>query len=86
MKLKSTLTKEIDSITKTLDGTKKRVAGVRSWWKGGSEEGFINNFEKTKKEVEKGLRQWLEDYQRLIDKVEQTKREQDDALKRALNA
>jgi uncharacterized protein YukE len=83
--LESKLMGEVGKIENTLNQTSKMVAGVRSWWTGGSEEGFINNFENTKKDVVKGLSQWLEEYKALIAKVAATKTEQDAALKNALN-
>jgi len=83
--LEAKLKNEINSIKETLRQTKFKVESVREWWKGGSEEGFIRNFENTKKDVEKGLERWLDSYQKLIREVAITKEEQDAALKRALS-
>ena len=83
--LEAKLKNEINSIKETLNQTKVKVESVREWWKGGSEEGFIRNFENTKKDVEKGLERWLDSYQILIREVAMTKEEQDAALKKALS-
>ncbi|GHU50695.1 hypothetical protein AGMMS49975_02240 [Clostridia bacterium] len=83
--LQGKLKNEISSITDTLNKTQTMVEGVREWWKGGSEEAFIKNFENTKKDVIKGLDKWLAEYQKLIKDVAKTKEEQDNALKKALS-
>ena len=84
-KFENTLSKEIDAIVKTLNGIKEEVDGVRSWWKGGSEEAFIQNFERIKADLEKGLQQWLEEYQKLIEIVGWKKIEQGVSLLDMLN-
>jgi uncharacterized protein YukE len=84
--LKGKLKNEITSITETLNKTKTMVEGVREWWKGGSEEEFIRNFDKTKKEVIKGLEKWLDEYQKLIQQVAKVKEEQDKEITKALKS
>jgi len=84
--LEATLVKEIDSINNTLNGIQtQKVEPVRDWWSGGSEEAFIKNFEKTKKDVSKNLQKWLEEYKKLIQDVAKVKKEQEDAVKKALS-
>ena len=82
--LQSKLKGEISAIIDTLNKTQNMVEGVREWWKGGSEEAFIRNFEKTKKEVIRGLEKWLEENRKFIGEVAKVKEDQDTELRRAL--
>ncbi|MGF7046940.1 uncharacterized protein YukE [Paenibacillus sp. DS2015] len=79
-KLKGKLGSEISKIESDLNNMAKQVAGVTSWWSGGSEVAFIENFEKTKKQVVSGLNEWLTDYKLLIDAVKKNKEESDTFL------
>jgi uncharacterized protein YukE len=83
--LEGELVSEIESINETLNRIQTtRVETVREWWRGGSEEAFIRNFESTKREVSRGLRQWLEEYKKIMRDVSRTKDDQEKALTRAL--
>ncbi|MCL2048455.1 MAG: hypothetical protein FWG87_06980 [Defluviitaleaceae bacterium] len=83
--LESKIKNEINAINDTLNKTQTMVETCREWWKGGSEEGFIGNFSKTKKDVSKGLQKWLDEYQKLMKDVARVKKDQDTELKKALN-
>ena len=83
--LRGKLRGELSSITDRLNKTQKMVEDVREWWKGGSEELFIRNFEKTKKDVVRGLEKWFEDYQKLLKEAINIKETQDSELRRMLS-
>jgi uncharacterized protein YukE len=83
--LRTTLVKELDGINAALDNVKKVAETSKEWWKGGSEEAFIANLDKTKKDVSKNLEKWLKEYEMLIKKVEETRRAQESKLKQALS-
>ena len=82
--LQRKLTGRIEDINGRLRSTQQKVEGVREWWKGGSEQGFIENFERTKTETETQLRKWLESYNQMMDKVIKVKQETQQELKRKL--
>ena len=82
--LEAKLDRELEGIKATLSNSKRSVEGVREWWKGGSEEGFIDNFEKTKNEVTALLQKWLDTYKERVQQVSTIKRQQDDELARQL--
>ena len=81
--LQTKLKGEINAITDRLNKTQNMVEGVREWWKGGSEEAFIKNFEATKREVVKGLEKWFEENRKLISEVAKVKEDQDAELRKA---
>jgi uncharacterized protein YukE len=83
--LRGKLKGEITSITGRLNKTQKMIEEVREWWKGGSEELFIKSFEKTKKDIVKGLEKWLEGYQSLLKETAKIKEIQDAELRRVLS-
>ena len=83
--LETKLGRELEGIKATLDNSKRSVEGVREWWKGGSEEGFIDNFESTKNEVNALLRKWLDGYKQRMQEVARIKRQQDDELRQRLS-
>jgi len=84
--LEGVFIKEVDTIKTTLDGIQtQKVEPVREWWKGGSEESFIKNFERTKKDVMKSLQKWLEEYKKLIQDVAKVKEQQEKEVQKALN-
>jgi len=64
--LGTTVRGKIDELNAELERIKTTVEGCRNWWKGGSEEGFIRNFDTTKKEVSRQLQEWLNEYDKLI--------------------
>jgi len=82
--LKSQLKSEIESIKNVLNSIKQKVEAVRDWWKGGSEEGFIRNFNETQKKIIKQLEEWLKSYQDLMKQTVAAKREVEAAEKAAL--
>jgi uncharacterized protein YukE len=82
--LETKLVKEIENIKIALDKVNKLVESCREWWKGGSEEAFIRNFMTTRKDVEKSLQRWLEDYRKLLKEVAKEKELQEKELKDAL--
>ena len=83
--LRSKLKSELSVVTDRLNKTQRMIEDVREWWKGGSEELFIRNFEKTKKDVVKGLEKWFEDYQKLLKEAAIIKEVQDAELRKVLN-
>lgn len=83
--LRTQLKNKIEVIDQSLDDIQNTVNGVREWWTGGSEEGFIKNFTKTKEKIRKGLQEWLKDYENLMKEVEKEKAKADDELKKALS-
>ena len=82
--LRNQIKNKINDIDTTLNQISTTVESCREWWKGGSEEGFIKNFDSTKKKIRKGLNDWLNDYEKLMKEVEKAKRESDSALNKAL--
>ena len=65
-KLETSMGAVIDELTKM----EKKVTQCRSWWKGGSEEGFIKSFSATKKTIDKKLKECAAEYKRLVADVE----------------
>jgi uncharacterized protein YukE len=84
--LAKALAAEISSIEDTLNKIKTtKVDTTSEWWKGESQKAFVGNFDRTKKDVVKGLKQWLEEYKKLMNDVVKAKEEQEKALKAALS-
>ena len=83
--LESSLRNDVSYMNDALDRIKTTVETCREWWKGGSEQAFIDNFASTKKEIKQGLEKWLQEYAQLIKKVQAAKTEQENALKKALS-
>jgi len=83
--LRKQLTSNCGEIDSTLNEIKKDVDGVTAWWSGGSEKAFIENFGKTQVEIKKGLQEWLNEYDKLLGKVQDVKRETDRNLASAIN-
>ena len=82
--LKTDLAKSIGEISSSMDKMGREVAGIKSWWKGGSEDGFIDNFNKTKADIQKALNQCAEEYRQLVEKIKGIKRESEMNIKRQL--
>jgi len=80
-KLDTTMESVIDELNKM----EKKVSRCREWWKGGSEEGFISNFSKTKKTIDKKLRDCAKEYKKLVDEVRKNKEQEEKDMKTALN-
>ncbi|MDR1687862.1 MAG: hypothetical protein LBS21_04535 [Clostridiales bacterium] len=79
-KLDTTMTSVIGELTKM----ETKVGGCREWWKGGSEEGFIQNFSKTKKVIEKKLNECAKEYKKLVDEVKKVKEQEERDMQQAL--
>jgi uncharacterized protein YukE len=73
-----------EDIKTALADVQTKVATSSEWWKGESQEGFVKNFESTKKEVAGHLESWLHEYEVLMQKVEQAKEASDKAIAGAL--
>ncbi|MCL2664644.1 MAG: hypothetical protein FWE82_03450 [Defluviitaleaceae bacterium] len=82
--LRSQIKNKINDVDSTLNTIENTVESCRSWWTGGSEEGFIENFKNTKKKIRKGLDDWLKEYDKLMKEVEKYQSEKDAGLKKAL--
>lgn len=82
--LKTTLEREMGKVEADLKQMMTRVEGVRSWWSGGSEEAFIQNFKETKDKIVKSLNECLANYKTLVDQISTAKQESDAALARQL--
>ena len=83
--LKVNLTKCIGSVNSSLDKMGTEVSNIKSWWKGGSEQGFIDNFNNTKKDIQKALTDCSEEYKKLVDKIKSIKRESEASIKKQLS-
>lgn len=83
--LKTKLQSEIVRIEGDLKRMTTMVEGVKSWWSGGSEDAFINNFRSTKDQVVTSLNKWIEEYKQLIQQISTIKAESDADLARQLN-
>ena len=82
--LQQKLKGRIETVDGMLNKMQTTVNGVRAWWKGGSEEGFIRNFETTRKQIRKGLQEWLRDYEKLTKDIATAQRKSEDDLTKAL--
>ena len=80
-KLETTMEAVINELTKM----ETKVSRCREWWKGGSEEGFIGNFSKTKKVIDKKLKDCAKEYKKLVDEVRKNKEQEEKDMKTALN-
>ncbi|MFP4697782.1 MAG: WXG100 family type VII secretion target [Eubacteriales bacterium] len=78
--LKTKLGQGISQIEDDLKQMMGQVEGVKSWWAGGSEDAFIDNFRGTKDHIVKSLNEYLEDYNRLIESIKKAKSESDAAI------
>ena len=80
---------KLDSMMQTVIGEltkmETQVGSCRDWWKGGSEEGFIKNFSKTKKTIDTKLKECSKEYQKLVDEVRKVKEQEEKDMKAALN-
>ncbi|MDR0570750.1 MAG: hypothetical protein LBG71_05990 [Clostridiales Family XIII bacterium] len=84
--LQKNLKNEIASVMEALDRARALVEGCRAWWKGGSEDAFIKNFERTSKDAGKTLTKWLEGSAKELGGVAAVKKEQEGDLKKVLGA
>jgi uncharacterized protein YukE len=84
--LEQTLIREIESIKQTLNKTETKVEACQAWWKGGSEQAFIENFKRTKTSVTNSLQQWLESYQRTMAEIARVKDGQERELAQKIRA
>lgn len=83
-RLKNTLKNEAQRLEESLNQTLRRVESVRSWWSGGSEEAFIENFRNTKNKIVQSLNQCIEEYNVLIQKIAEAKRDSDASIAQQL--
>ena len=79
-KLDTTMGDVIGELTKM----EQKVAQCRSWWKGGSEEGFIKSFSNTKKAIDKKLKECAAEYKKLVDQVRKVKEQEERDMKNAI--
>lgn len=82
--LKTRLSSEVSKLESDLKNMMRMVEGVRSWWSGGSEEAFIQNFRGTRDRIVKSLNDCMSEYQRLIDQISRAKQESDADIARQL--
>ena len=83
--LKTDLTNCIGEVNSSLDKMGNEVGNIKDWWKGGSEDGFIDNFNKTKSDIQKALNKCAEEYKQLVDKITQIKKEAEQSIKKQLS-
>ncbi|MDR1687863.1 MAG: hypothetical protein LBS21_04540 [Clostridiales bacterium] len=83
--LKADLGSCIGEVNASLDKMGSEVSNIKDWWKGGSEDGFIENFNKTKSEIQKALNECAAEYQKLVDKIKQIKQEAEKSIKAQLS-
>ena len=82
--LKADLGKCIGEVNSSLDKMGNEVSNIKAWWKGGSEDGFIDNFNKTKKDIQTALNQCAEEYKQLVEKIKNIKKEAEMNIKKQL--
>jgi uncharacterized protein YukE len=82
--LKSRMNNCIGEVNGELDNMATRVAGITEWWKGGDEQGFIDNFNSTKREIQRALNECAEEYARLIAEISSIKQESVRSIKTQL--
>ena len=82
---KGKLSAAMDEVIAELTKMEQKVARCREWWKGGSEEGFIKSFSKTKKTIDKKLKECAKEYQKLVGEVRKVKEQEERDMKAALN-
>ena len=83
--LKRTLDQEFRKIDNRLSDTDKEVKKVKDWWFGDSAQAFIEEFARTKKTVSDMLKEWLDEYKDLMEKVRMQKEADDKAMAQALS-
>ena len=84
-KLKGDLGACIGEVNASLDKMGNDVANIKDWWKGGSEDGFIENFNSTKKEIQTALTKCADEYKQLVEKIKNIKKEAELSIKRQLS-
>jgi len=72
-------------VNASLDKMGNEVKNIKDWWKGGSEDGFIDNFTKTKTDIQKALNQCAEEYKQLVEKIKSIKKESEQNMKKQLS-
>ena len=82
--LKTKLEKEMSKVEADLNQMANMVEGVRSWWSGGSETAFIENFKGTKAKIVKSLNDCIADYKKLVEQIAKAKQESDAAIAQQL--
>jgi len=82
--LKADLGVCVGEVNASLDKMGGEVKNIKDWWKGGSEDGFIDNFNKTKSDIQKALNQCAEEYKQLVEKIKNIKKESEQNMKSRL--
>ena len=75
----------IGEVNSSLDKMGNEVGKIKDWWKGGSEDGFISNFNKTKTDIQKALNQCADEYKQLVEKIKNIKKESEQNIKKQLS-
>jgi len=83
--LKTELGACVGEVNASLDKMGGEVDNIKDWWKGGSEDGFIDNFTKTKSDIQKALNQCADEYKQLVEKIKNIKKESEQNMKRQLS-
>ncbi|MCL2635001.1 MAG: hypothetical protein FWD34_10895, partial [Oscillospiraceae bacterium] len=60
---------KIENVRHAFNKIQNTVESSREWWKGGSEREFINDFMRTRTEMERFLKAWLEEYREIMNQV-----------------
>lgn len=78
--------KSSDDMKTTINTIQGRVDTCREWWagEGNPQESFINNFKTSSKKIEKGIEEWLSQYNELMKQVEQFQKERSKSLSNSL--
>ena len=82
--LKVDLNNCIGEVNASLDKMGAEVANIKDWWKGGSEDGYIEKFNKRKVDIQRILNQCADDYKQLVEKIKSVKQESEMSIKRYL--
>jgi uncharacterized protein YukE len=83
--LKGKLSTEVNNVETQLKQMMRMVEGVTSWWSGGSEKAFIENFRSTKDNIVTSLNKCIQDYKTLVDQIIAAKQESDTSIANQLN-
>jgi len=74
----------IQDVFTELNRMEVEISRCRAWWKGGSEESFIQSFRKTRKRIEKDLKNCMDDYKKMVRDVQRDKEREEADISRAV--